>query len=390
MIFPYLYTDMSLKHVFLLSILSIGALTAHAFPEVMTPAFNDTIRFEDGSWYLGEISDSLFNGRGKMFYADSTVYEGDWKDGLWDGHGELAFPDGDSYSGEFRQHEFSGYGTYLYADGGKYEGYWENGMFNGAGTMEYPDGSIYSGEWKDDMKHGLGVYYYAPQRTLTKGYFRNDVFDMYYGLLENGPMQDDNSHTAQVSPAKPDDGKFHNEGLTEISLSFGTGQMLAIHADFHTSDLFFAGFQLGFNTGMHEIGEVSVTTDEETGERITLVDWDWYPNEILTEKTYQSVKISGECGLSWRRLSLGTALGIGLNNTIRNCRSREDNDSYYEAGTLYFRQKITGVKFAYDVFAQFVPKFNPWIDVSLRTGYSNIDRFYVGLGIIFNAKDLDW
>ena len=377
MIFPYLYTDMSLKRVFLLSILSASTLLMRAQTPADAIAANDTIRFEDGAWYCGEIADSLFNGYGKMLYPDSTFYEGEWKNGLWEGKGELRYPDGDSYSGQFKQHEFSGYGKYLYADGGSYEGYWENGMFNGPGTMTYSDGSTYSGNWKDDMKDGPGVYYNSSTGSLLKGLFNEDLF-IYQNTSEGR-----NGNNSKAN-AREDDGKFHYDGLFTLSLTYGMGQILSFHVDYHTSDSFFAGFQLGFNTVSHEIGKVSVTTDDETGEKVTLVGWDWYMDEILTEKTHTAFKISGECGCSLKRFSIGTALGLGLDCTVRNCRSKEENDSYYEPGTLYYRSKITGVRFAYDIFTEYVPNLNlPWFDISLRAGYSNLERFHIGMGVVF-------
>ena len=378
MIFPYLYTDMQAKHIVILSILSVNVLYANAQDNVAT--VQDTIRFEDGSWYCGHIADSLFNGHGKMVYADSTVYEGDWKDGLWDGKGELSYPDGDYYKGEFSKHEFSGYGTYIYTNGARYEGYWKNGKFNGAGTMDYPDGSTYAGEWKDDKRNGLGVYYNASNGTLLKGNFLNDFYlpwDRDYGTNNTGPLK-------AREPDYPVDGKFHLDKHTTIGMSYGLGQILSLNVNYHISDWFFAGLQTGLNTNNYGIGKVSETTNDDTGERVTLVGWDWYPDEILTEDTYPLFKIAGECGVSWRRLSIGTALGIGLDNTVRNCRSKEGNDSYYEPGTLYFRSQVTGARFAYDIYAEFVPDLGlKWFDISFRAGYSNIDLFHLGLGVVF-------
>lgn len=385
--FPYLYTDMSLKHVIILSIISLSTLAAHAL------TLNDTIRFDDGALYIGETADSLLNGSGKMIYADSTIYEGEWKNGLWDGKGKLVFPDGDSYTGDFREHEFCGYGVYRYADGGRYEGYWERGMFNGAGTMEYADGSIYSGEWKNDRKEGLGVLYQASTDRLIKGYFRNDY---YYSTIEQGYDNTDWQPQNQTAPAspdteEPDDGKFRynrNSYNTCIGVSYGLGSMFTLHMDHHPSQWFFAGFQLGINPLKYGVGEQSVmyTYDEEGNQITTLVGWDWYMNEVLTERTYPRFKLSGEIGAGWRRLSLGTALGVATVQTVRNCRSKEENDSYFEPGTLYFREKTTGAKFAYDVFAEYVlhMRHMPLTDyISVRAGYSNIDSFNVGFGIVF-------
>ena len=380
---------MSFKHAVILSILSVSALVAQASTtNDSIPA--DTIWFDDGAWYCGEIADSMFNGYGKMFYADGTIYQGEWKDGLWEGNGEILYPDGDSYKGEFREHEFSGYGAYLYSDGTRYEGDWEYGMFNGNGTMTYANGSIYAGEWKDDKKDGIGVLYDSSTGALLKGNFRNDVF---IGSREE--IQEDNwSHLEQninddwnpyLYRQQRPDSCWHFKGDAYVCLTYGTKQYCSVHADFFSSKRFFAGFAIGFNTISHKIGEVAVTYNDETGEKITLIGWDWYPDEIMTEKTYTMIKFSGECGVSWGWFSLGAAVGLGIQNTVRNCRSLEHNDSYYAANTLYYREKVTGAKFTYDIFTDFIlSRKIPYLhSCSMRTGYSNIDGLYIGAGIIF-------
>ena len=389
MIFPYLYTDMSFKRAVILSILSVSALVAHASAVNDTIAAADTIRFDDGAWYVGEIADSLFNGYGKMFYADSTVYEGEWKDGLWDGQGELFFPDGDSYKGEFSQHEFSGYGTYRYSDGAKYEGYWQSGLFNGNGTMTYADGSIYAGEWKDDRKDGIGVFYESQSGLLLKGNFSNDMFigsfDHSNGISYSNPNEQPQIDFFADPIRHRPDSCWHWQGDTYIYLTYGTGQVITFSADFYTSKRFYAGFSIGFNTINRRIGEAAATYDQDTGIKNTLVGWDWYLDEIMTEHTYTMLKLAGQCGLSWGWFSLGASAGIGLQNAIRNCRSLEHNDSYFSPGTLYYREKVTGVKFAYDIYTDILlSRSIPYINsVSVRSGYSNIDGIYVGAGISF-------
>jgi hypothetical protein len=394
MIFPYLYTDMSLKRAVILSILSASVLVAHASAMTDNDVPADTIWFEDGAWYVGQIADSLFNGFGKMVYPDSTVYEGEWKDGLWDGKGELFYPDGDSYNGEFSEHEFSGYGTYLYADGARYEGYWERGMFNGSGTMTYADSSVYAGEWKDDMKDGIGVFYDSPTGALLKGYFSRDMFmGSTDRATNNSNNNNDNlshirDYNLEWNPflyQRRPDSCWHWKRDTYLYVTYGTGSIISFHADFYTSKRFFAGFSFGFSTKNQGIGKESVTYDDDTGERITLIDWDWYPDEIMTESTNTLFKISGQCGLSWGWFSVGTALGIGLQNTVRNCRSLPGNDSYYEDGTLYYRSKITGARFAYDIFTDYVlsRSIQHLNSCSLRAGYGNIEGFHIGVGLSF-------
>ena len=379
---------MSLKHLVILSILSVSTLVAYA-SATNDSIQADTIWFDDGAYYVGQIADSLFNGYGKMTYADGTVYQGEWKDGMWDGQGELSYPDGDYYKGELSNHQFSGFGKYIYSDGTSYEGYWQDNMFNGSGTMLYANGSIYAGEWKDDRKDGVGVLYDSSTGTLLKGNFSNDMFigskeeqqDNWNHLQEN--FNDD--WNPYLYYQKRPDSCWHYKGDVNVFISYGTKQTLSFHFDFHTSKRFFAGFSLGLNTVNQRIGKESVTYDDESGEKIYLIEWDAYPDEVLTEKTYDMFKLTGQCGVSWGWFSLGGAAGIGLKNTVRNCRSLPQYNSYYEAGTLYYKEKVTGARFTYDVFADFllsrsIPRLH---SCSIRTGYSNIDGFYLGAGVSF-------
>ncbi len=250
------------------------------------------------------------------------------------------------------------------------------------------DGSIYAGEWRDDMKNGIGVYYESQTGALFKGDFSNDLFigsfddrDSYYAGQNEMPNP---YYPSRPSRSRPDS-CWHWKGDTYIYVTYGTGQILSLHADFYTSKRFFAGFSLGFNTVTQGIGKESVTYDDDTGDKITLVGWDRYMDEVMTENTYTMFKLDVQGGVSWGWFTLGSAIGLGLKNTVRNCRSLPQNDSYFESGTLYYRNKITGVKFTYNVFTDIIvnrsiPYFN---SLSLRTGYGNTEGIYIGVGISF-------
>jgi len=383
MFFPYLYTDMSLKHLFILSLLLPCVLNLHA------QAHNDTICFEDGSVYIGQITDSLFNGRGKMIYADKTIYEGEWKDGLWNGKGELSYPDGDSYSGEFKEHKFNGYGTYKYADGGNYEGYWENGLFNGNGTMNYSDGSTYTGKWENDLKEGPGVYYDASDNTLYKGYFHNDYYltsnyDFYYDVYR-GYVEEEDLLSGQGQTESGD------RLLIYSGISYSLGQILSAQFDFGPEQGLFIGFCIGLDIASHGKGKESFgyEYDEEAGQNVMVVyvKWDEHMNEVITEKTYPKIEILGELGWRWKNIALGGSAGITLNDTFRNCRGGQG--SYFGSDEFYYREKITGCGFNYRIFTDIVIKrrYTPdrpdLFNVSFRVGYGNCERLFMGVGICF-------
>lgn len=62
-------------------------------------------------------------------------YEGQWKNGKWEGNGKTTWKDGATH-----------------------EGQWMAGKANGNGTKIFNGGDKYTGEWKDDKINGEGVY----------------------------------------------------------------------------------------------------------------------------------------------------------------------------------------------------------------------------------------
>ncbi len=100
-------------------------------------------------------------GYGDINFLDGSKYQGNFRNGKYDGQGVYTFTNGNKYVGEFKNGKSNGQGTLTYADGGKYTGNWKNGKSNGQGTLTYADGSEYTGNWKDDVPNGQGTYTYA-------------------------------------------------------------------------------------------------------------------------------------------------------------------------------------------------------------------------------------
>ena len=86
-----------------------------------------SINFEDGSTYKGEILEGKMEGKGAFVSAknqDNQIlkYNGDFKNGKFDGVGILKFYNGDNYNGDFFE-----------------------GVMHGKGKLEYKNGSVYEG-----------------------------------------------------------------------------------------------------------------------------------------------------------------------------------------------------------------------------------------------------
>lgn len=115
--------------IFLLSVLT-GSITAFfLFSKSQNKGAantSNTIFFDDGSQYTGEIKDEKANGQGEISFKSGDKYEGQFLDNLFDGQGTYSWPNGDKYIGEFKKGKFHGKGKYIHADGTVEEGNWIN------------------------------------------------------------------------------------------------------------------------------------------------------------------------------------------------------------------------------------------------------------------------
>ncbi len=134
------------------------------------------------------------SGHGSFTYENGLDsrdrYIGDWKDGLYQGYGELYFKDFcdvSYYKGRFDQGMFSGKGHLHYRDGGYYEGgfhaiitkervlkacYSMFGQRHGRGKRVWASGNTFEGEWKNDAMQE-GRYFNAFHQSTFIGTFEH-------------------------------------------------------------------------------------------------------------------------------------------------------------------------------------------------------------------------
>lgn len=169
-----------------------------------------------GNMYIGTFKNNKYDGYGTINYNiddfvddegeikdeyrhEHLAYEGDWKDNVRHGKGQLTFCDGTTYIGSFELDEMHGKGKIFYQNGdyyigdfslgvqhGKgslyncndeklYDGRWVNNCFHGKGTYYYTNGNIrYQGNWYKSLAHGLGILY------------NDDKTVKFYGMFDNG------------------------------------------------------------------------------------------------------------------------------------------------------------------------------------------------------------
>eukprot|EP01041_Mallomonas_annulata_P000411 gene411-745_t len=152
----------------------------------------------NGEIYEGEFCDERFHGHGIYKYVDGVVYEGQWHCNRRYGHGKLtgdgwtydgqfafdtkkgdgmiSFDDGSIYIGEWQLDKYHGKGIFISRLHDVYRGEFQDGEFHGRGEIHYNNGSTYSGEFFSGKRHGKGLF---RDRTGTEyfGTFIDDVKD---------------------------------------------------------------------------------------------------------------------------------------------------------------------------------------------------------------------
>ena len=138
--------------------------------------------------YFGEVDDARTapHGIGVKYYADGTLYFGEFKHGLQHTqHSKQSVyirPNGASYEGEWVSGKKQGYGKFKYPetvlDKESYEGEWANNLQHGKGTLRYTDGSIYKGRFRFGVRDGPGIMIDVEGGTV-KGNFKDKSIEAY-------------------------------------------------------------------------------------------------------------------------------------------------------------------------------------------------------------------
>lgn len=357
---------MTLRRLIVLSVSVLASLTGYAGNSNDSIPV-DTLFLDDGSLYVGQVRDSLLNGHGMCIFPDGTVYDGEWKDGLWNGQGVLVYPDGDIYKGEFINHIKEGKGTYIYNSGARYDGEWKNDMFNGEGKLVFEDGGIYEGTWKNDMKHGYGKLVSYDGKTNI-GFFYNDEF---LGMPYDTDIDRDSTLTEELIGwgFKHEDPKEMSK--LEMGLSYGPKGMFTTTMWYNASDHFFYGMSIGFNI------ETPLKGIPAGG--MSFVN---FLKDIHLTGEYHSAQILLDLGYTFlQRYSIGGAAGMGIKTSYMNCRANSSPELYkaywIEYGDSYSRRGNDKLMVAYRGYFKFkLKKEKPKALIYL--GYGNADGLFLG------------
>ena len=155
-----------------------------------------TVNDINGNVYTGFVVNGIYEGQGKMTYANGETYEGDWRLGKRNGKGILRYKNGKiKYDGEWKEDKRHGYGSSYGIIGNRYEGFFSNDKnfgkgtyynsngdstvaistdyYSCKGTRYYKNGETITGEWVKGYKEGKFVHKY-PNGNIINEYYKKD------------------------------------------------------------------------------------------------------------------------------------------------------------------------------------------------------------------------
>ena len=125
---------------------------------------NDNTKvYEDGSVYVGDLTDGKRHGQGTHLPFEGDRYRGEWANDQKSGQGRLIYNDGSIYEGSFLNDVPEGQGVRTFeseAFGYKYSGTFAAGKQAGRGEEQKRNGKVievYKGEFHDGKRNGKGT-----------------------------------------------------------------------------------------------------------------------------------------------------------------------------------------------------------------------------------------
>jgi hypothetical protein len=128
--------------------------------------------FQKTARYEGNFKNGKYEGEGTYTFENKDKYKGSFMDDKISGKGVYEFYDsGDIYKGEFKEELMDGKGVYITKKGNRYEGNFKRGKLYGEGKLIKKDGEIFTGNFKDDYPLGKAVIKNKSGKVIFDGEF---------------------------------------------------------------------------------------------------------------------------------------------------------------------------------------------------------------------------
>ena len=211
------------------------------------------IFYPNDEFYEGEMTNSSYNGKGKLISENKDLYIGDFIDGEKSGEGKLIFNDDETeYNGKFLKGNITGYGNMKWKSGIEYEGNFNDNFFDGKGVLtDKHTGDKYEGNFDKNFFHGKGKYTYGNgdeyegdfEYGIRKGkgiYRKKDGFT-FEGTWDNNVPNGFGKITYNNNVVKCN---FHNGNLVDSPIYETSGGSNDIDFNFYNEPMILSSLQL--------------------------------------------------------------------------------------------------------------------------------------------------
>ena len=121
----------------------------------------------------GKFEKDVFSGKGRFRFKDGSVYEGEVKEGEYDGEGVYTFPDSLVIKAVYTRNQKNGKVEITKGDSMHFEGTCKKNKVDGPGTERINGEVVYKGNYTSGIPHGKGIIYFDNrmyyQGTVKKG-----------------------------------------------------------------------------------------------------------------------------------------------------------------------------------------------------------------------------
>ena len=167
---PYITSDKSITLFLEDGNTYIGTLNKGLFD-----GFGTLSSLDNKYLYTGEWKDGLKHGKGQLI-TEKIKYSGKFENDVFSGNkGVLCDEKGNIYEGDFVNGKFEGYGHYKMSNGGNYIGQFKNGYFEGKGQLTDKKGNVFNGNFVKGQKDGFGLIVKSNGETI-EGKYKNGIF----------------------------------------------------------------------------------------------------------------------------------------------------------------------------------------------------------------------
>ena len=167
---PYITSDKSITIFLEDGNTYIGTLNKGLFD-----GFGTLSSLDNKYLYTGEWKDGLKHGKGQLI-TEKIKYSGKFENDVFSGNkGVLCDQKGNIYEGDFVNGKFEGYGHYKMSNGDNYIGQFKNGYFEGKGQLTDKKGNVFNGNFVRGQKDGFGLIVKSNGETI-EGKYKNGIF----------------------------------------------------------------------------------------------------------------------------------------------------------------------------------------------------------------------